>query len=156
MENYMKICLVSSTGGHLIELKKIVPAVKDHEIFFVTEKSEMSNDLKDIFKVYYLVQQERKNINFIVNMVRNLFKSLNVLIRENPKLIISTGAGAVFPICLMGKIFGKKIIYVESFAKVNSPSLTGKLVYKFADEFYIQWESLRKFYPKAKYKGALY
>ncbi|WP_285872054.1 PssD/Cps14F family polysaccharide biosynthesis glycosyltransferase [Metabacillus litoralis] len=152
----MKVCLVSSTGGHLMELQKIIPGVKKHQFFFVTEKSEMSKDLKDKYKVYYLVQQERKNIQFITNVITNLFKSLYILIKENPKVIISTGAGAVFPICLFGKLTGKKIVYVESFAKVNSPSLTGKLVYKFADEFYIQWESLQEFYPKAKYRGSLY
>ncbi|MCM3652934.1 UDP-N-acetylglucosamine transferase subunit ALG14 [Metabacillus litoralis] len=139
-----------------MELQKIIPGVKKHQFFFVTEKSEMSKDLKDKYKVYYLVQQERKNIQFITNVITNLFKSLYILIKENPKVIISTGAGAVFPICLFGKLTGKKIVYVESFAKVNSPSLTGKLVYKFADEFYIQWESLQEFYPKAKYRGSLY
>ncbi|MGE7683274.1 PssD/Cps14F family polysaccharide biosynthesis glycosyltransferase [Peribacillus simplex] len=152
----MKICLVSSTGGHLNELKKIIPAVQNYEFFFVTEQSQMSKELKDQFKVYYLIQQERKNIRFLKNMISNIFKSLHILIKENPKVIISTGAGAVFPICLLGKFFGKKIVYVESFAKVNSPSLTGKLVYTFADEFYIQWESLKEFYPKAKYRGSLY
>ncbi|MED4296548.1 PssD/Cps14F family polysaccharide biosynthesis glycosyltransferase [Priestia megaterium] len=152
----MKVCLVSSTGGHLIELKKIIPAVKQYEFFFVTEQSEMSNELKDEFKVYYLVQQERKNIHIAKNLLINIFKSFNILIKEAPDVIISTGAGAVFPLCLFGKILGKKIIYVESFAKVNSPSLTGKLVYKFADEFYIQWESLKSFYPKSKYRGSLY
>ncbi|SFG51881.1 Oligosaccharide biosynthesis protein Alg14 like [Priestia megaterium] len=152
----MKVCLVSSTGGHLIELKKIVPAIKNYDFFFVTEKSEMSNELKDEFKVYYLVQQERKNIHIIKNLLANIFKSFNILFKEAPDVIISTGAGAVFPLCLFGKMFGKKIIYIESFAKVNSPSLTGKLVYKFADEFYIQWESLKSFYPKAKYRGSLY
>lgn len=152
----MKICLVSSTGGHLVELRKIIPAVKNHDYFLVTEQSEMSIELKDQYNVYYLVQQERKNIHFIKNMASNVIKSLRILMKENPKVIISTGAGAVFPICLFGKLMGKKIIYVESFAKVDSPSVTGKLVYKFADEFYIQWESLKEYYPNAKYRGSLY
>lgn len=51
---------------------------------------------------------------------------------------------------------GKKLIYIESFAKVTSPTETGKLLYKFADRFYVQWESMLKFYPKAKYLGGIY
>ena len=152
----MKIALVSSTGGHLNELKKLIPAVEGYEYFFITEKSKMSKDLKDSWKVYYLNQQERKNILFFINIAFNIVTSLYILLRENPKVILTTGAGVVFPICFFGKLFGKKIVYVESFAKVNSPSLTGRLIYKFADEFYIQWKSLKKFYPKAKYKGGLY
>ena len=152
----MKIALVSSTGGHLNELKKLIPAVDIYEFFIITEQSKMSSDLKDKWKVYYLNQQERKNIYFLKNAICNMVKSLYILLRENPRVIITTGAGVVFPICFFGKLSGKKIIYVESFAKVSSPSLTGKLIYKFADEFYIQWESLKEFYPKAKYKGGLY
>ena len=60
------------------------------------------------------------------------------------------------PICIYAKLFGKKIIYIESMARINSPSATGKLVYKFADLFIIQWEELRKFYPKAVYGGVIY
>ena len=152
----MKICLVSSTGGHLNELKRLIPAVEGYEFFIVTEHSEMSVDLIEKWRGYYLKQQERKNIFFLGKMFFNMFKSLYVLLKENPSVIITTGAGVVFPICIFGKLLGKKIVYVESYAKVQSPSLTGKLIYNFADEFYIQWESLKAYYPKAKYKGGLY
>lgn len=152
----MKIALVSSTGGHLNELKRLIPAVDGYKFFIITEQSEMSHDLKGKWEIYYLNQQERKNIYFLKNILFNSIKSLYILLKENPKVIITTGAGVAFPICFLGKLCGKKIVYVESFAKINSPSLTGKLVYHFADEFYIQWESLKRFYPKAKYKGGLY
>jgi len=58
--------------------------------------------------------------------------------------------------CIIAKLFRKKIIFIESFAKVNSPTLTGKLVYKFADEFYVQWYSMLNIYPKAIFKGGIY
>ncbi|MDE6848090.1 MAG: polysaccharide biosynthesis protein, partial [Ruminococcus sp.] len=63
---------------------------------------------------------------------------------------------AMIPMCLIAKIFRKKIIYIESFAKIKSPTATGKLLYKFADKFYVQWESMLEFYPKAKYIGGIY
>lgn len=62
----------------------------------------------------------------------------------------------MIPICLIAKLFGKKLIYIESFAKINSPTLSGKMLYRFADRFYIQWESMRKYYPKAIYCGSIY
>lgn len=152
----VKIALVSSTGGHLNELKRVIPAVKGYEFFIITEKSNMNSDLKTEWKIYYLNQQERKNLSFFKNIAINMFKSLSILFREKPKVIITTGAGVVFPICFFGKLIGSKVIYIESYAKISSPSLTGKVIYKFADEFYIQWESLRKYYPKAKYRGGLF
>ena len=54
------------------------------------------------------------------------------------------------------KIAGKRLIYIESFAKVTSATLTGKLLYKFADQFYVQWKSMLKVYPKAIYLGGIY
>ena len=56
----------------------------------------------------------------------------------------------------ISKIFGGKVVYIESFAKIDSPNISGKIAYRFADQFYIQWESMRKFYPKAIYKGGIY
>ena len=73
-----------------------------------------------------------------------------------PDIIISTGALSTIPMCLLGKVFRKKIIFIESFAKVNSPTLTGKLIYKIADQFYVQWEEMLDIYPKAIYKGGIY
>lgn len=152
----MKICLASSTGGHLGELKKIIPAVAEHHYFIITEQSEMSRSLKDQERVYYLAQQERKNILLLLHLFLNLFMSLYILVRERPKVIITTGAGAVLGLCLLGKLFGVKIVYIESFAKVYTASVTGRLIYKIADQFYIQWEQLRDVYPTGTYRGSLY
>ena len=58
--------------------------------------------------------------------------------------------------CLMGKIFGSKIIFIETFANKNSKTVTGKYVYKFADLFLVQWEEMLKLYPKATLGGWIY
>ncbi|KQY91664.1 MULTISPECIES: PssD/Cps14F family polysaccharide biosynthesis glycosyltransferase [Paenibacillus] len=152
----MKVCLVSSTGGHLNQLLNLVPAVEDHDYFLVTEKSEASSKLNLSQRTYFLSQQERKNMLFIFIVLRNIITSLFILLKERPKVLITTGAGAVYPLCLLGKLMGAKLVYVESYAKIYSPTLTGRLIYKFADEFYIQWETLQEAYPKAKYRGALF
>ena len=52
--------------------------------------------------------------------------------------------------------FGKKLIFIESYAKVKTPTLTGKLLYPFADRFYVQWRELLEYYPKAQYVGGIY
>ena len=51
--------------------------------------------------------------------------------------------------CCIGKIFGSKIIFIESFANMTSKTVTGRIVYLFSDVFIVQWESMKKFYPKA-------
>ncbi|MGQ8870918.1 PssD/Cps14F family polysaccharide biosynthesis glycosyltransferase [Paenibacillus sp. TSA_86.1] len=152
----MKVCLISSTGGHFDELTKIIPAVEDHDYFIITEKNKSGSVHTSRNKVYYLMQQERKNLLFLLVFAANIIKSFYLYVRERPKVIITTGAGATYPFCLFGKLFGAKLIYIESYAKIYSSSATGRLMYKISDEFFIQWETLQDSYPNAKYRGALF
>ena len=62
----------------------------------------------------------------------------------------------MIPICILAKLFRKKLIYIESFAKVTTPTETGKFLYKYADRFYVQWDSMKKFYPNAICLGGIY
>ena len=56
----------------------------------------------------------------------------------------------------MAKLFGVKVIYVESFAKLTNSSVTGRLAYRIADDFLVQWPEMKKVYPKATYSGTVY
>ena len=78
-----------------------------------------------------------------------------IIEKEKPDVIITTGALLSFPFCFIGRK-KSKIIYIESFARVNNKSLTGKLIYPFADLFIVQWKSMLKYYPKAKYTGGIF
>lgn len=150
-----KICFTASTGGHFEQLMMLKPLMNKYDSIIVTEKSQYSVENKEV-KTYYLSQVNRKEKTFFFRMIMNSLKTLKVLIIENPDIIISTGALATIPLCLFGKLLRKKIIFIESFAKINSPTLTGKLVYKFADQFYVQWEEMKHIYPNAIYKGGIY
>ena len=149
-----KICFIASSGGHFEQLMMLKPLMDSNRSFIVTEKTNYSVNTNE--KVYYLKQVNRHELKFIPLMILNSFKSLKVFMKEKPDVIISTGALSVIPICVIGKVFRKKIIFIESFAKITSPTLTGRFIYKFADRFYIQWESLRKLYPNAINKGGIY
>ena len=150
-----KICFIASSGGHFEKLMMLKPLMKKYDSLIVTEKTNYSVSNSE-FNTYYLHQVNRREKSFIFRMIGNSLKTLKILISERPDAVISTGALATIPMCLFGKIFGKKIIFIESFAKVNSQTLTGKLVYKFADQFYVQWDEMKKFYPNAICKGGIY
>lgn len=150
-----KICFTASTGGHFEQLMMLKPLMDKYDSFIITEKTSY-DVIKDGRKAYYLKQVNRHEKNFIFKMTVNLFKSLNIFFKEKPDVVISTGALATIPICVVAKVFRKKIIFIESFAKITSPTLTGKLIYKFADQFYVQWESMKEYYSSAIYKGGIY
>jgi beta-1,4-N-acetylglucosaminyltransferase len=152
----IKICFAASTGGHYEQLLLLKPLIDKYNSFLITEKTEYKTCGIENRKIYYLKQVNRKEGSFPIYILINIFKSLRIFIKEKPDVIITTGVLSVIPISIIAKIFRKKLIYIESFSKITSPTLTGKFLYKFADQFYVQWRELLKFYPKAIYKGGLY
>lgn len=151
-----KICLISSSGGHFEQLLMLRKLSDNYKTFIVTEKTKYNGKDKKIN--YFVKQVNRKEILFIPKMFLIFIKSFYIFIKEKPDVIISTGVLAAIPMIFIGHVFKKKIIYIESFAKISSPTMTGNLIYKrgWADQFYVQWESMLKFYPNAIYKGGIY
>ena len=150
-----KVCFAASSGGHLAQLMELKPVMDKYDSFIVTEKTDYEMNFKEI-KHYFVHQVNRKEKLFPVYILMCSFKSLWILLKERPDVIVSTGVLAMAPICLLAKIFRKKLIFIESFAKIDSPTVTGKILYKYADTFFVQWESMLKEYPDAKYEGCVY
>lgn len=154
-KNEIKICFAASSGGHLEEISRLNVIKNKYNSFLITEKSSFE-ELEFCDKIYYLPQINRKELLFIFKFIYILYKSLKIFLQEKPNIVISTGALSTVPICLISKFFRKKIIYIESFARCNKPSLTGKIMYKFADIFIVQWEEMLEFFPKAIYGGGIF
>lgn len=150
----MKVCFAASTGGHFEQLMMLKPLMERYDSFIVTEKTVYKVSCKQ--KVYYFPQINRHEITWVFKMLWIGMRSLYLYYKEKPDAIICTGVLAMIPLCLICKLFGKKLIYIESFAKVKSPTLSGKLLYKYADQFYVQWESMKEIYPNAIYLGGIY
>ena len=151
----MKIVFAASSGGHLEQLLMLKPLMEKYDSILVTEKTEYSAGKLDV-KTYYMRQINRKEPLFLPKLIGNSFRALRIILREHPKVMITTGVLAIIPLASLMKLFGGKLIYLESFAKVTSKTLSGKLLYKFADQFYVQWEEMLELYPKAIYKGGIY
>lgn len=151
----LKLCLVSSTGGHWQELMCLYGLSETYDVFFVTEQNEKLS-INFSQKIFFLNQIDRKMRGAILKFFQLCIQSFKIIAKEKPDVVITTGALFSFPFCLVGKIMRKKIVYIESYARVTTKSLTGRLVYPISDLFIIQWESLLKCYPKAIYKGALF
>ena len=151
----LKICFAASSGGHFDQLMMLRPLMEQHDSFVVTEKTAYETNVQGI-KTYYMIQVNREEINCLLKLLVNTFKSLRLYFAEKPDVIICTGVLAMIPLCLICKLFGKKLIFIESFAKVTSPTRSGKLLYRFADQFYVQWPQMLEVYPNAIYVGGIY
>lgn len=151
-----KIGLACSVGGHLTQIRQLESLYRNYDYFFFTEDVSLTRDMLKKQKAYYVHAIDRNRLNFPFLLIYNVLYSLKVFLIEKPDVIISTGALSAVPICIWAKILQKKIIYIESFAKMDSPNLSGRILYRFADLFIVQWEKMLKFYPKAIYGGSIY
>jgi len=102
--------------------------------------------------LFYIIDPQRNIIKFI----RNWVQAGSLLIKESPDVIITTGSGIAIPICILGRLLGKKIVFIETAAAVRVLSLTGKIIYPLAHLFIVQWKYLLPKYPKAVYGGTFF
>lgn len=82
-------------------------------------------------------------------------RSVGIWLRERPNVLISTGPFTGFPLAVLVRASGGKVIYVECSAQVVSPSRSGRAFHRLANRFFVQWETLLPHYARAEYEGPL-
>lgn len=154
-----RVMFIASTGGHLKELLQLEPMFSNHQYCLITEKTKSNLYLKDIYhdKVHFLIYGTKHHIiSYPFKLLCNCFISLYYYFQYRPDYIITTGVHTAGPMCCLGKIFGSKIIYIETFANMVTKTSTGKLLYPISDQFIVQWESMKELYPNAVYGGWIF
>lgn len=148
----LKIGVAASPGGHLVEVQQLVAVYSEYNYFYFTFSGPGADDLS---------QHER--VRAIPNVVRTspfswisgCWLSLRIALEERPDVVITTGAGVVVFFCFWCKLLGAKIVYIETVAKVETPTVTGRLLHPFADLFFVQWPKLTRSFRKARFLGRL-
>lgn len=149
----MKVCLVGSSGGHLIHLYMLKPFWEKQERFWATFDKEDARSLLQgemIYPVYYPSNRSLKAL------IVNTHRAIKILRREHPDLIISSGAAPAIPFFWIGKLMGAKTVYIEVFDRIDASTIAGKLCYPVADKFIVQWEEMKNVYPKAINLGSIF
>lgn len=146
----MKIAIVCSYGGHLTELRFLSEAFEGHETFFITYENFRTRDLDR--RKYLLSSIDTSPWR----MAKAFYRIGNILLRERPDAVISTGSEIAIPAFVWARIVGAKTIYIESWCRVRALSKTGKIVYPLSDLFLVQWPELaEKNSGKLRYEGTV-
>ena len=141
-----KIIAISSAGGHLLELMKSIPNNIEDRIVYITFKNNLTRETLSKKKHFFVIDPHISKLKYLINSLQSLFYF--IIIR--PRIIISTGAGIAIPMLLFGHVFNSKIIFIETAARTNSNSKTGKFIYKYCDLFIVQYKSQQKRFPNSK------
>ncbi|MFA5238855.1 MAG: PssD/Cps14F family polysaccharide biosynthesis glycosyltransferase [Phycisphaerae bacterium] len=149
----LRICVACSTGGHLVEVRQLAPVYGKYEHFYFTFSGGVAEELKKTDRVRAIPNIVRRNpLSWIVGAVL----SAHAVLTERPDVVITTGAGIVVFFCVFAKLLGAKVIFIESMARIERPTLTARFLYPFSDLFIVQWPGLQKYFPRAKYMGRLF
>lgn len=141
------IIAISSGGGHLTELKYSLSLLErniTNITFVVCRTPYTKNDLQQQ-KHFFIIDPHISKFKFLLNGLQSLY----IFMKVRPRIVISTGAGICIPMMLIAKLFGCKLVFIETGACILTPSKTGTLLYKYSDLFIVQYQDLLKFYPKA-------
>jgi UDP-N-acetylglucosamine--N-acetylmuramyl-(pentapeptide) pyrophosphoryl-undecaprenol N-acetylglucosamine transferase len=152
----LRVCLAGSGGGHVRQLLDLRPVWEEHNYFFVTEDTALGRSLSEEHRTHFVPHfawgQARLGglFRMLSHGAISFIRSAAIVWRERPHVIVSTGAGAVFPTLLLGRLFGARIVVIESFARFEKPSLFGRMAAPFAHDFVVQSPNLARHYPRAK------
>ena len=135
---------------HLYMLK---PFWKNKDRFWVTFDKEDAKSILSGEKVYPCFFPTNRNLK---NLIRNTFLAVRILRKEKPDLLISSGAAVAVPFFYIAKLMGKKLIYIEVYARPDTPTLTGRLVYPLVDSFIVQRAEQKQVYKKAVNFGSIF
>ncbi|KAL1935516.1 hypothetical protein VTP01DRAFT_4656 [Rhizomucor pusillus] len=171
-----KLCVFLGPGGHTAEmlqlLKALDPSRYTPRVYLVTSDDHLceykaewfEHDLPGEHRVYKIPRARKLGQSWpsvFATTIAGFIVATRYIFEIMPDLILLNGPGTCIPICMAAyivRILGIKrtqIIYVESFARVETLSLTGKILYHFADKFLVQWPELAAKFPRADYKGIL-
>ncbi len=150
----MKICIVCSRGGHFVEMLQLVAAFEGHDVFWISHDDFMARELQEDMRLKaYLIPVRFKLSGLLADMLDIARVQIRIFFREKPDLVVTTGSEICIPICILAKLWGKRVIYIESVCRVNNLSTTGRIIYFLADLFLVQWPGLATRYNKAKFEG---
>lgn len=144
--------LVCSPGGHLVQMLSLEPAWRGLETKWVTLPGA---DVDYLLEDEDVVLGKGPTNRSIKNLIRNIWIAWRTLRDYKPDVILSTGAALAVPFFLIGRLHGRRCVYVESFTRINDLSASGRMVYPLAHAFFVQWPSLTKRFRKAVHVGSI-
>jgi UDP-N-acetylglucosamine--N-acetylmuramyl-(pentapeptide) pyrophosphoryl-undecaprenol N-acetylglucosamine transferase len=141
-----RLHLVASSGGHLELLAAVSPALSGHELVWVTPDSERARALEAAGGRLETIPFYGRNV---LRLVRHLCRVVPLVLRERPRLVVTTGAGPTVPFCLLTRLLRGKVVFIETMARVTDSSISGRILSRIASAAMVQWPEMLEVYRGA-------
>jgi UDP-N-acetylglucosamine:LPS N-acetylglucosamine transferase len=135
-----KVLAVASSGGHWVQLRRVVPAFAESEVVYVTVIDSYRSQVPEN-RFYSVNDATRWNK---LGLILLAFRLARIIVKERPSVVISTGAAPGYFAVFLGRLFGAKTIWIDSMANIEDLSMSGSRVGRYADLWLTQWPHLAK------------
>lgn len=147
-----RVLLVTTQGGHLAQLLALKTWWADHERVWVAPETP---DVADRLGGERVVSSYSPTTRNLFNLVRNFVLAVRLLRRERPALVVSAGAGVAVPFFLVAWLMRIPTVFIEVYDRVDTATMTGRLVGPFTTRRIVQWDQQLDVYPDARLVGPL-
>ena len=176
--NNKSIMIILGSGGHTGELLLMLSKLdfnKFKKCFIISSHNDKNseNKFKEIFdlkkysktsfqfiKIYRARNVGQSFLTSIFTTFYSMIQSFFVMIKTQPNICVTNGPGVAIPIVYIGFILKLmmiliefKILFIESYCRTKSISLSGKLIEPICDKFIVLWENLKG--GKKEYLGKI-
>ena len=171
----INILVVLGEGGHTKEMITLVnmlaeprgagvsPASSKPDIAFgymmVDDDLVSESKICHSGPIYRVMRPRDKEHHLIRDACKTLFsawQSWSTLRAFRPDAVLTSGPSVAVPVCILARLTGRRVLFVETGSRVTELSLTGKILYRVATVFFVQWPELAERYPRAIYAGRLF
>ena len=149
----LDLLLVCSTGGHLFQLVSLRPAWEGFSRVWVTFDKSDARSLLRGERVTFAHGPTNRSIK---NLLRNLVVAWRVVRRLRPRAVLTTGAGVAVPFAWGARLHGARGVYVESFTRIHSVSMSCRMIRPVASLVYVQWPEAAGLVRGARYVGNVF
>jgi len=157
----IKLLVVLGDGGHTAEIVRLVELLgPDYDYtYLMTTVDQISQSKITVEGPVHYITRPRAKDEKLWGVVRHLgyslWQAIWLLYRIRPQVVLGSGPAVMVPVALFNKLIGGKIIFVETGSRITELSLTGKIMLKMADLYFVQWEQLQQRYPQTIFAGRL-
>jgi UDP-N-acetylglucosamine:LPS N-acetylglucosamine transferase len=148
----LDLLLVCSSGGHLAQLHALQPWSQAHRRHWVCFDTPDAVSLLAGERVTWAFHPTTRNL---INLARNLGLAWQVLRRQRPDVVISTGAGVAVPFFALARLLRIPTVYLEVYDRIDTPTLTARLCRPFTDRMLVQWPEQASLYRDAQVVGCV-
>jgi UDP-N-acetylglucosamine:LPS N-acetylglucosamine transferase len=152
-DDQVEVLLVCSTGGHLLQLVALRDAWEGFTRTWVTFDKSDARSLLEGERVVHAFGPTNRSLR---NLVRNLGLAWRVIGTSRPKVVLTTGAGVAVPFAWLGRLRGARVVYVESITRIDTLSLSHRLIAPVAARIYVQWPELASIARGSRYVGSVF